>query len=450
MPVTIPAFQRGEARSFRDRMNASNLHEISRIGFGGYRISRHFREHYDALQHALDNGCNLIDTAATYSNGESEQLIGEVLASRNGPCPFLVTKAGYVQGNSLSLMESLNKSGRACEDIVRTRDGSVHSIHPDFLRAQIQHSLRRLGRPVLDGFLLHNPEYYFEQADGTVTSAEYYSRIQKAFEFLEEQVTRGLIRFYGVSSNTLPLPPDAAQATSLVQLIAIAARITEKNHFRLIQFPMNFIEDDAQRRHHDGRSLLELAREYGIKTLVNRPLNANSLSGPIRLATYEEVSSHELEEQSNQDVVDECLDILRRRLFELEIDDDLMNFAPAQIIAVGWKQFGNPDVVDQFFEMRLQPFIAKLWEDGVHPRVLAPFSELRRVLLLRARRNMDRAARAFRLRMIEAGKIRSNDSRPLAFIACESYLASGADHVLVGMRNIQYVDTFKDLFGGSK
>jgi hypothetical protein len=51
----------------------------------------------------------------------------------------------------------------------------------------------------------------------------------------------------------------------------------------------------------------------------------------------------------------------------------------------------------------------------------------------------------FRKQMVGAGYIKPGDDRALALIACESYLAAGIDHVLVGMRTVSYVDDLKSL-----
>ncbi|MGH7165297.1 MAG: aldo/keto reductase, partial [Nitrospiraceae bacterium] len=52
----------------------------SRLGFGGYRIDTEDPEHREALLKALRGGCNLIDTSTNYGDGDSERLIGTVLA----------------------------------------------------------------------------------------------------------------------------------------------------------------------------------------------------------------------------------------------------------------------------------------------------------------------------------------------------------------------------------
>jgi aryl-alcohol dehydrogenase-like predicted oxidoreductase len=422
------------------------LHELSRIGFGCYRIARHSREHYTALSYALRNGCNLIDTAVTYTDGESERLIGEVLADQPDHHPFIITKAGYVQGESRALLDELNRVGRATEELVRLPGDSLHSIHPDFLDSQLTLSCDRLKRPRLDGFLIHNPEYYFDQVDQPASPDEYYRRIQKAFEFLEEQVALGRVRYYGVSSNALPFPAVHEKGTSLPRLLALADEVSTSHHFKLIQFPFNLIENDAQKPDHEGgRSLIDIARAGGIVTLINRPLNANSANGPVRLAAYEE-EVRGLDEARDGQVLEECLGLVRQRLDEVGIVDDVTEFVPLQVISASWSSFTSTDMANQVFDRHVWPFLDQLYEGSIDEATVNAFTKLKQLVILYARRSMTRQARALRQRLIEQGLIAPHDTRPLPLIACQSYLNAGIDHVLVGMRTPKYVDGLRSIF----
>jgi aryl-alcohol dehydrogenase-like predicted oxidoreductase len=53
---------------------------VSAVGFGGYRTGRSDPTHREALRAALQAGVNLIDTSSNYMLGDSERLVGEVLA----------------------------------------------------------------------------------------------------------------------------------------------------------------------------------------------------------------------------------------------------------------------------------------------------------------------------------------------------------------------------------
>jgi hypothetical protein len=64
-----------------------------------------------------------------------------------------------------------------------------------------------------------------------------------------------------------------------------------------VEFPFNLIESNALlEMNNSGRSVIECAEAHGIRVLVNRPLNAITSKGLIRLADFEfnDVSENEL------------------------------------------------------------------------------------------------------------------------------------------------------------
>jgi aryl-alcohol dehydrogenase-like predicted oxidoreductase len=82
-------------------------------------------------------------------------------------------------------LRGLKKKSLGSNDIV-SLDTTTHCIHPDFLQHQIKKSLKRLNRKWLDGFLIHNPEYYLKSKLTEVKKEVYYRRIKQSFELLEE------------------------------------------------------------------------------------------------------------------------------------------------------------------------------------------------------------------------------------------------------------------------
>jgi len=274
---------------------------VSRIGFGGYRVQHHSVEHAKALRYALLNGFNLIDTSSNYTDGGSEMLIGNLLQEmfereeldRNEV--VIVSKGGYVQGQNLKIASQYETENHPFPDMVKYLEACWHCIHPDFLEEQLSRSLERLCLPSIDIYLLHNPEYFLSHkqknngVDVTVARDDYYSRIHKAFEWMEEKVAEGKIKAYGVSSNTFTSPAGDFEFTSLTRLLEIAASISTNNYFRIIQFPFNLFETAAcqELNQSSGReSLLDLATARGIGTLVNRPLNAMYAGRMVRLASF--------------------------------------------------------------------------------------------------------------------------------------------------------------------
>jgi aryl-alcohol dehydrogenase-like predicted oxidoreductase len=257
--------------------------EVSRVGFGCYRITEEDPVHRESLIQALENGCNLIDTSANYWLGASERLVGQVLSERihDGKLKrdeiVVVTKAGYLQGENFTRAKQREAEGRPFPEMVRYAENLWHCISPEFLEDQLNRSLERLQLECVDAFLLHNPEYYLDSGGNP---EEYYRRIGNAFTYLETQVKAGRIRWYGISSNTFPEPAEDPHHTSLERVLSVAGP-----HFGVIQFPMNLFEAGAAlNRNNHGKTILELAREQKLGTLVNRPLNSRRRKQLVRLA----------------------------------------------------------------------------------------------------------------------------------------------------------------------
>src|SRR3954453_18402935 len=113
--------------------------EVARIGLGTNRL-RHTPQNFEFIRQAVAAGIDLIDTAYSYADGESEATIGA--ASPDGA--FIATKGGYAPGT-----------------------GSAEA-----LSAQIDESLRRLGTDAIDLFYLHrvDPETPLEESLGTIAA----------------------------------------------------------------------------------------------------------------------------------------------------------------------------------------------------------------------------------------------------------------------------------------
>ncbi len=297
----------------------------SRIGFGGYRISLGVEDHRKALEKALQEGCNLIDTSTNYADGQSERLVGTVvkdlIAKRfiTREEIIVVSKIGYVQGQNLVRAEAREQAGKPFPEMVKYGEGIWHCLHPEFLEEQLTMSLDRLGLATLDVCLLHNPEYFLSEAKNRNLSInalqlqdlrqEFYRRLEKAFAYLESQVAAGRLQYYGVSSNTCTAKPDDPEATSLSRMLEAAhnaARQTGQmhHHFHVLQLPMNLFESGALLVQNTGKdhaeTVLSLAREQEIAVLANRPLNAipGKGAGMIRLADPQaEISNTNFEAQ---------------------------------------------------------------------------------------------------------------------------------------------------------
>ncbi|OQW33572.1 MAG: hypothetical protein A4E19_04090 [Nitrospira sp. SG-bin1] len=287
------AGEAGLARGFT-LLGATGL-TTTRLGFGTYRVDMQSPEHRDALRKALRESCNLIDTSTNYTDGDSERLVGSVLAElvASGEIRrdeiIVVSKIGYIQGQNLKLAQANEQSGRPYPELVKYGDGMWHCLHPEFLADQLALSLDRLGLATLDICLLHNPEYFLLEAthrggeDLEKLRGDFYARLERAFIYFETQIKAGRLQFYGVSSNTVTSAADDPAATSLGRMVEAAEAAARSagapnHHFRVLQCPMNLFEAGAARTANTGPSkdqtVLEYARQNHIAVLVNRPLNA--------------------------------------------------------------------------------------------------------------------------------------------------------------------------------
>jgi uncharacterized protein YyaL (SSP411 family)/aryl-alcohol dehydrogenase-like predicted oxidoreductase len=295
---------------------------VSAVGFGGYRVDDETPEHAEALRRALLLGCNLVDTSTNYTDGASERMVGQVLASVCGRSlardeVVVVSKIGYVQGENLERASAREQAGRPFPDVVKYGEGIWHCIHPEFLSDQLTRSLDRLGLETLDVCLLHNPEYYLkdahERSHGTLEKRrqEFYRRLSEAFAYLEAEVQGGRLRWYGVSSNTVTAAAADPEATSLSRMLDAAREgAGDGHHFRVLQLPLNLFEAGAVLESNTGidaaRTVIELAAENGLAVLANRPLNAVVDDGMQRLAEVTVPEGPGLEEQARRVVEQEA------------------------------------------------------------------------------------------------------------------------------------------------
>jgi aryl-alcohol dehydrogenase-like predicted oxidoreductase len=414
---------------------------LGRVFMGGYRLSQRSNKHRVAFKKALELGLTAVDTSANYTDGESERLIGELAPEDL----FVITKAGYIQGQNLKVLEDLHGEGKAKKDLVEINETLKHSIHPEFLESQIDLSLKHLRRDNIDCFLLHNPEYFFKVSEDR---EEYYSRLQKAFEYLEEQVQKGRISCYGVSSNTFVSKADSKDYTDLSRVYQAAQKANSNPHFAAVQFPMNLLELGAlEKAHPASPSFLEVAHELQLTTLANRPLNAFSSEGRlVRLALYEQADQFDTKKAQEQwDKVYEIMEAqYNAQAQEQENAPEFEKMPIIKQVKEIWMTLPSPDAVDQVFQGHLFPFVAQLWEGNLTPEQSAPFYELYDYAQEASRLQMNLRARSFQKQAQDSGLLPPEEHKQLAQQAVDFILDKNIDHVLLGMKDANYVNQFAD------
>ena len=205
---------------------------VSAIGFGAWAIGGSWGQVDDeasmsALHASIDNGVNFIDTADVYGDGRSERLVARLRRERPGETIWVATKAGR------------RLPRQTCEGYSR-----------ETLTAWIDRSLLNLEVDAIDLLQLHCPP------------AALY-RQHDVFELLDDLVTAGKLRYYGVSVETTDEALDAIRHPR-VQSIQIIF-----NMFRLK--PAERVLPEAS------------ARQVGI--LARVPLASGLLTGKLTAGT---------------------------------------------------------------------------------------------------------------------------------------------------------------------
>ncbi len=162
----------------------SNGPEVGVIGLGcmGMTFSYDMETPRDeatsiaVIRQALDLGITLIDTADAYGPHTNEELVGRALAGGHRDRAVLATKVGIVRDS----VETADPSNDSAD---RALDG-----RPEYIRASIEGSLRRLGTDHVDLYQLH-------RVDPQVP-------LEESWAAMAETVAAGKARHIGLSEVT--------------------------------------------------------------------------------------------------------------------------------------------------------------------------------------------------------------------------------------------------------
>lgn len=446
--------------------------QLSEFGFGGYRVNSLVDEHRASLEKALTSGINVIDTSANYSDGGSETLTGETLgklitagkADRDNIT--IVTKGGYIQGTNLLIAKEREAAGNPFSDVFRFNERLWHSVSPDFLEDQIERQLARLDQKFIDTYLLHNPEYSLSVRNSTHETIDdsrdaFYDRILRAFDFLEAKVAEGVLGSYGISSNTFVNYRESGEFVSLERCIEQAVKAGgTSHHFDSVQFPLNLFEAGAVSvKNNSGaeKTVLEAAKELNMSVYINRPLNAVTSAGLVRLAEFKAEEFSEREFIRQIEVVKNMeSDLLEEKLPASGFDTAYINqhskdLSNGRMIEENWKFFGS---IEHFNDMIMQTYtprikkIETLMKDEMASEHL---SEFMKSYITQCHRLMNFVSNYYKLRAAKRSGYINNLVNQLLdpayhdlTLSQKSLLVissvSGVDCVLLGMRKEQYVD----------
>ena len=301
MPIAGYATEAGTQRYHRRHADAHPAHVrrlgslwAPSIGMGTYLgdpDDATDRRYAEAIETAVAEGCNLLDTAINYRCQRSERTIGAALARLIGQGAIqrdeviLCTKGGYLPFDGEVPADPARYFAETCiESGLVPYDQLVagcHCLAPDYLDAQLAASLRNLGVETIDLYYLHNPEQQLDQVPRDV----FLQRVEAAFERLEQRVTDGRIRVYGTATwNGYRVNPQARPYVSLAELVGIAARVGgAAHHFRAIQLPYNLAMPEAHafaNQRVDGASMsaIEAAGRFGMSVIASASLLQSRLA----------------------------------------------------------------------------------------------------------------------------------------------------------------------------
>lgn len=199
---------------------------FSRLGFGCARIGSFNnpmsdRESDRLLEHALDLGITLFDTADIYGQGDSEKAVGRLLRGRRDAA-FVVTKVGQRFSAKARVMRPFKRvlkpliarsAGARAGVSARRAATMATDFSPRYVTTAIDGSLRRLGFEAVDGLLLHSP-----------AATDLHAGVFEALEYAKAQ---GKLRHFGVACDDAATV-RAALAWSGVRLIELAPPVFEE------------------------------------------------------------------------------------------------------------------------------------------------------------------------------------------------------------------------------
>jgi aryl-alcohol dehydrogenase-like predicted oxidoreductase len=197
-------------------------------------------------------GVNLIDTADVYSEGASEEFVGEALVGRRDDV-LVATKARFTMG------PGVNDAGLSRHHLVRACEAS----------------LRRLRTDYIDLYQVH-------EWDGCTP-------VEETLAALDQLVSSGKVRYVGCSNFSgwhVMKSIAASQREHLVRYVS------EQIHYTLQA-------RDAE------RELLPVAVDQGLGVLVWSPLAGGLLSGKYRRGQEAPAGSRHLTEWDEPPVADE-------------------------------------------------------------------------------------------------------------------------------------------------
>ena len=254
------------------------------------------------IDRCLDAGVNLIDTADVYSDGRSEEIVGEVLKGRRDEV-LLATKVRFPMGTG-------------------PNDAGLSRHH---LVSGCEASLRRLGTDYVDLYQLH-------EWDGLTP-------LEETLAALDTLITAGKVRYVGASNFSAW---HVMKALGISERAGLPRMISQQIYYSL------------QAREAE-QELVPLAIDQGLGILVWSPLAGGLLSGKYRRGQPAPAGSRHLSDWNEPPVYDEdrlydIVDVLLEIAKEREV--------PAAQVALAYT-LGRPGITSLVIGARTQEQLAQ-------------------------------------------------------------------------------------------
>lgn len=256
------------------------------MGFGGGHGDMPDTDPVTAIQHALDLGITMLDTADVYGPFVSEQLVGHAVAGRRADA-VIATKGGLTE---------VRRDGRRALEV----DG-----RPEYLRRAIDASLERLGVDHIDLYYLHRP-------DTTVP-------IEESVGAMGEAVSAGKVLHLGLSEASA----DTLRRASSVHPIAA------------LQSEYSIWSRDIE------GEILDTCRELGIGLVPYGPLGRGYFTDTIKAeADLAESDVRRGKPRFRPEAIEQ-----NKRIVEVLKDVAWRHGATTSQVALAWVLAQGPDIV---------------------------------------------------------------------------------------------------------
>lgn len=201
------------------------------------------------LERALDLGITFIDTANVYRDGQSEEVIGEIVAEYDRDELVIATKVFGSMNN-----ENPNARGLSRKAIEQ----------------ELNHSLSRLGLETIDLYQIHRWDEH--------------TPVEETLRTLDDAVRRGLVRYLGASSMW---GYQFATALYTSDRFGLERFVSMQNHYNPV-----YREEE--------REMMPLCRQEGVGAIPWSPLARGYLARPHESFETTERASEEIEKRQDR------------------------------------------------------------------------------------------------------------------------------------------------------